>query len=240
MAYSFLKCMISICAVALCLVHTASSQGCDCQNYFPPCPPPEAACSSPYNQGTWQSGTMDVPLDYDGIQCNVKVYFCGRNLTATSCEKAPYDVSCEYKLTKVCFPQECGIVDCFDVEWNGVFQNLLITIAKANPLNHFVGRSGNWPGYKTAWKLSFPECIRCTIDPVSGCTTVEKCNPRFESSCWSWYEAYKCDACPTSIPSCTIPCPDPTTIQLSYIPASSDEDGFTCPQQTPPCIHCGF
>lgn len=214
------------------------------QRTFHLAPPPD--CSYWNNPGTWYSGSMDVRLDVEGRECIVKVYFCGRNLSGTGipCERGgDYNISCEYKLTKACFPQDCEIrLNCENIEMNTILQSLINSIAVANPLNHVAPTSGEWNDpvspLRAAWKLSFPACIRCLVDPVTGCTTIEKCN---EASCWKWFKAYRCDAsCPTVDP----PCPDGTCnntqIRLSYIPYSSDKDVGECPQGTPPCILCGY
>lgn len=227
-----------ICSIFLLGISSLYAQGsCACQNYIPPCPPPDPTCTTWFNDGAWTSGQMDIPFVHDDVNCIVKVFFCGRNLTGTQCELPGYNVSCEYKITKVCFPAECA-PECYE-DQNSILQGLVNEIAKENPLGHVAAKVSEWNGpapLKSAWKLSFPACFTCGINPITGCTEIQQCGT---ASCWKWYRAYKCDICPNADPPCTLPCPSASAIQLGYIPYSSGKDVGQCQQGTQ-CIMCGY
>lgn len=209
---------------------TAYSQ-CPCTE--PLCPPPDLSCSTV----VWVPGTMTIPLSI-GSNCVVTVFFCSRNLTGTACAfGAPYGVSCEYKLTKVCFPSGCA-VDCSSAEMNSILLNILMVIAKANPHGHFVPSVAQWnnpsPNLKTTWKLSFPACYQCEVDGMTGCTTLTPCD---NNTCSRNYEVYVCGpVCPTMPPMCPSPCP--SGIQLTYVPGSQYKSVGECENHA--CTLCGY
>jgi len=97
----------------------ASAQNCSCQPPIPACPPPDPACLGV----TWTNGSLLLPVPVGMGSCMLQIHFCSRNLTGTPCGyPAPYGVSCEYKVTKVCFPSTCEI-DCHSFEMNTVLQS---------------------------------------------------------------------------------------------------------------------
>jgi len=128
---------------------------------------------------------------------------------------------------------------CISVEMNGVLQNLIIEIARDNPAEHFVPTSSQWliRGYKTAYRLGFPACFSCTMNGIANCTEIEACG---SSTCFEWYEAYKCESpvCPSINPPCLPPCPGPA-ITLN----ATNDRNITVGECFPPlkaCILCGY
>lgn len=211
------------------------AQDCICPDPVPACPPVDPACPT----ATWTSGMLQLPVPVGTGSCILMIHFCSRNTTGTPCGYGlPYGVSCEYRVTKVCFPPECE-VDCGSVEMNSILQNAAIAVAKYNPHGHFVPTSAQWndtiTNYKTAWKLGFPACYQCELEPGTNCKVLTGCD---NSTCYKWYEAYKCGpACPTAVPPCANPCP--AGIQFNYIPGSQGKTTFEC-QNPVQCVLCGY
>jgi hypothetical protein len=223
----FLVCTITLCTSSTLLM----SQGCECQ-------PPNPLCS-------WDeclpsvgvlSGVLNIPIATSTGDCVVTVIWCSRNLTGTACARAGYGSTCEYKLSKICFPAECAI-SCEDNEMNLLLLSLVKSVALLNPAGHFVPTSNQWsdPNYRAAWRLGFPACFLCETDPITGCMSVVGCGA---STCFEWNEAYECRApnCPSATPLCTAPCPGPA-VTLKKLDKGKTVGECNGPHTT--CILCG-
>lgn len=228
------RCLMVVAILAVVGTH-ANAQNCLCQPPVPACPPPDAACPG----AAWTNGSLLLAVPVGTGTCMAQIYFCSRNITGTPCGYGvPYGVSCEYKLTKVCFPSDCE-VDCQSFEMNSILQNVMLEVAKVNPHGHFVPTATQWndpnSNYKTVWKLSFPACFQCEREPGTNCLTVTPCD---NNSCYKWYEAYTCGpACPTAVPLCPNPCPGGK--QFRYVPGSTGKTTGEC-QNPMQCILCGY
>ncbi len=202
------------------------------------CNPPAPTCS-------WDdclpsvgvmNGIKSLPLATSKGTCVVTVFWCSRILTGTPCARPGYGISCEYKIQKVCFPPECAI-SCADVEMNSVLLDLVRKIAADNPAGHFIPTSNQWydPSFRTAWRLGFPACFKCSVDNATGCVSLESCG---SSTCYQWNAVYLClpPNCPSTDPLCPNSCPAATH---SLNPISKSKTVGECVAPHNDCILCG-
>jgi|LauGreDrversion4_2_1035121.scaffolds.fasta_scaffold41208_3 hypothetical protein len=211
--------------------NATSAQSCQCT-------PPVPACS-------WDdcvpplavmNGITTLPIVTSKGDCIVTVFWCSRVLNGTPCALPGYGTSCEYKIQKVCFPPECAI-SCVDVEMNSVLLDLVRKIAANNPASHFIPTSNQWydPSYRTAWRLGFPACFKCSTDSATGCVSLESCG---SSTCYQWNAVYLClpPNCPSADPPCPNSCPAATH---TLNPISKSKTVGECVAPHANCVLCG-
>lgn len=243
---------ILILFVVFCHADTTLAQNCDCPHVPLECPPgTDCQTTVPGIDVSWHPGIEDIIYSTEnGTECKIRVYFCSRNLTTTNCQKDTFGVSCEYRISKICIPDSCGIlcgpfIGAYNPEeqrgGNEVWQLITIALAEKNPHNHFIPTVNQINGgLSTAWKLSFPACFQCSIQPGTGCIVTEQCS---DQSCYKWYKVWKCIQ-PEEGPCESTegyPCPTPCdgSMNLEYISGSLNKDAIDC-LPTQGCTLCGY
>lgn len=228
---------ITIAAIALLMLFNNSKlhAQCVCTAPIPPCRFDDCL---PSNNVT--NGQSNIIVPRPGFPpCNAIVFWCARNLSGSACALNGYEVACEYKIQKVCFPPDCEI-NCEGEEFNSILQSIVMRLARMNPSNHFVPTSNQWHenSYKTAWRLGFPACFVCEIDPQTNCTTLVPCG---NSTCYKWYKTYTCNIpnCPT-IPPAEPPCAsaDCGNGVIQFVEIQMGKTVNECQNQN--CILCGY